>query len=293
MMSMRPRGLSISSPHSTYVGQVGRQKPQCTQSPTRAASGGWCSSKAGVSGAPDPREAQADRGARGARRDGTALTEVERAARADHLGRGLVGGPRAPVGAPAVQVVPVGSRRRRAGGRAVSQSPPSRRPGDSRRSGSKRSLTRCISAKASGTGPQWSRPVAHGGAAPEHDRGAVVRRERPRAARPARRRRLGAGSAAYATPVPVEAVTSAAGRQRVEHGGQRGRLVRQAQRRGRPGRRGACRTSRGHRRPRAAAAEQRDRPPRTAPRPTRGSTRTARRAASCPPSRRPARSRTA
>ena len=29
---MRPRGESISSPHSTYVGQVGRQNPQCTQS---------------------------------------------------------------------------------------------------------------------------------------------------------------------------------------------------------------------------------------------------------------------
>src|SRR6478672_13246723 len=43
---MRPRGESISSPHSTYVGQVGRQKPQCTQSPISAASGGWCSSKA-------------------------------------------------------------------------------------------------------------------------------------------------------------------------------------------------------------------------------------------------------
>ena len=30
---MRPRGESISSPHSWYVGQVGRQNPQCTQSP--------------------------------------------------------------------------------------------------------------------------------------------------------------------------------------------------------------------------------------------------------------------
>ena len=29
---IRPRGESISSPHSTYVGQVGRQNPQCTQS---------------------------------------------------------------------------------------------------------------------------------------------------------------------------------------------------------------------------------------------------------------------
>src|SRR5687767_834853 len=27
---MRPRGLSSSSPSSTYVGQVARQKPQCT-----------------------------------------------------------------------------------------------------------------------------------------------------------------------------------------------------------------------------------------------------------------------
>src|ERR671911_123423 len=44
---MRPRGLSISSPQSTYVGQVGRQNPQWTQSPMSAGSGGWCSSKAG------------------------------------------------------------------------------------------------------------------------------------------------------------------------------------------------------------------------------------------------------
>src|SRR5579863_9665678 len=29
---MRPRGESISSPHKTYVGHAGRQKPQCTQS---------------------------------------------------------------------------------------------------------------------------------------------------------------------------------------------------------------------------------------------------------------------
>ena len=33
---IRPRGESISSPHSTYVGQVGRQNPQCTQSATSA-----------------------------------------------------------------------------------------------------------------------------------------------------------------------------------------------------------------------------------------------------------------
>src|SRR6185436_17246129 len=45
---MRPRGESISSPHNTYVGQVGRQKPQCTQSPTSAASGGRWSSNAGT-----------------------------------------------------------------------------------------------------------------------------------------------------------------------------------------------------------------------------------------------------
>ena len=31
---IRPRGESISSPHSEYVGQAGRQKPQCTQSLT-------------------------------------------------------------------------------------------------------------------------------------------------------------------------------------------------------------------------------------------------------------------
>src|SRR4051812_30051723 len=36
---MRPRGESISSPHSRYVGQVGRQKPQCTQSATSCGSG--------------------------------------------------------------------------------------------------------------------------------------------------------------------------------------------------------------------------------------------------------------
>ena len=35
MSRMRPRGESISSPHSTYVGHVGRQKPQCTQSSMR------------------------------------------------------------------------------------------------------------------------------------------------------------------------------------------------------------------------------------------------------------------
>src|SRR5215203_6806868 len=44
---MRPRGESISSPKSTYVGHVGRQKPQCTHSSIRALSGGWWSSKAG------------------------------------------------------------------------------------------------------------------------------------------------------------------------------------------------------------------------------------------------------
>src|SRR3954453_17869576 len=36
---MRPRGESISSPHSRYVGQLGRQKPQCTQSATSCGSG--------------------------------------------------------------------------------------------------------------------------------------------------------------------------------------------------------------------------------------------------------------
>jgi hypothetical protein len=38
---IRPRGESISSPHSTYVGQVGRQKPQWTQSAISSAEGGW------------------------------------------------------------------------------------------------------------------------------------------------------------------------------------------------------------------------------------------------------------
>src|SRR5215218_4613589 len=56
---MRPRGESISSPQSTYVGQVGRQKPQWTQSSISSCSGGWWSSKAGrtatpVSGRPAP-----------------------------------------------------------------------------------------------------------------------------------------------------------------------------------------------------------------------------------------------
>src|SRR4028118_120060 len=44
---MRPRGESISSPKRTYVGHVGRQKPQWTQSSMRSFSGGWWSSKAG------------------------------------------------------------------------------------------------------------------------------------------------------------------------------------------------------------------------------------------------------
>src|SRR5262245_21977908 len=44
---MRPRGESISSPKSRYVGHVGRQKPQWTQSSMSAGSGGWCASNAG------------------------------------------------------------------------------------------------------------------------------------------------------------------------------------------------------------------------------------------------------
>ena len=36
--SMRPRGESISSPHDAYVGQAGRQKPQCTQSASKSRS---------------------------------------------------------------------------------------------------------------------------------------------------------------------------------------------------------------------------------------------------------------
>src|ERR687897_1098405 len=35
---MRPRGESASCPHKRYVGQVGRQKPQCTQSSRRSRS---------------------------------------------------------------------------------------------------------------------------------------------------------------------------------------------------------------------------------------------------------------
>lgn len=44
--TMRPRGESISSFHSTYVGQVGRQNPQCTQTSTSSFAGGRCSSNA-------------------------------------------------------------------------------------------------------------------------------------------------------------------------------------------------------------------------------------------------------
>ena len=39
---MRPRGESISSPHSRYVGHVGRQKPQCTQVSISAVGGASC-----------------------------------------------------------------------------------------------------------------------------------------------------------------------------------------------------------------------------------------------------------
>src|SRR3954452_22217269 len=42
---MRPRGESISSPHRAYVGQVGRQNPQCTQSEISSSDGGWCRPK--------------------------------------------------------------------------------------------------------------------------------------------------------------------------------------------------------------------------------------------------------
>ena len=40
MRTMRPRGESISSPHTTYVGQVGRQKPQWMQVLISAGSNG-------------------------------------------------------------------------------------------------------------------------------------------------------------------------------------------------------------------------------------------------------------
>ena len=36
---IRPRGESVSCPQSKYVGQVGRQKPQCTQSSRRSRTG--------------------------------------------------------------------------------------------------------------------------------------------------------------------------------------------------------------------------------------------------------------
>ena len=46
--TIRPRGESASSPHSEYVGQVGRQKPQCTQSSISDGSGGRSESHAGM-----------------------------------------------------------------------------------------------------------------------------------------------------------------------------------------------------------------------------------------------------
>src|SRR5207244_5877071 len=36
---MRPRGESISTPRTAYVGQVGRQNPQCTQRAMRSCAG--------------------------------------------------------------------------------------------------------------------------------------------------------------------------------------------------------------------------------------------------------------
>src|SRR5262245_61064066 len=45
---MRPRGESISSPHSTYVGHVGRQKPQCTHLSISDGAGGCSASNADV-----------------------------------------------------------------------------------------------------------------------------------------------------------------------------------------------------------------------------------------------------
>src|SRR5262245_43583036 len=45
---MRPRGESASSPHRTYVGQAGKQKPQCTQSSMSSRDGGCVESKIDV-----------------------------------------------------------------------------------------------------------------------------------------------------------------------------------------------------------------------------------------------------
>src|SRR5687767_11293939 len=39
MRWIRPRGESVSCPHKRYVGHVGRQKPQCTQSSRRSRPG--------------------------------------------------------------------------------------------------------------------------------------------------------------------------------------------------------------------------------------------------------------
>src|SRR5713226_4630848 len=41
---MRPRGQSISSPHTTYVGQTAKQNPQCTHLSMISFDGGWCAS---------------------------------------------------------------------------------------------------------------------------------------------------------------------------------------------------------------------------------------------------------
>src|SRR5688572_24859537 len=45
---MRPRGESISSPHSRYVGHVGRQNPQCTHLSMSAGDGASAPANAGV-----------------------------------------------------------------------------------------------------------------------------------------------------------------------------------------------------------------------------------------------------
>src|SRR3954453_11974028 len=123
---MRPRGESISSPQSTYVGQVGRQKPQWTQSSSRFSDGGGSASKAGR-GAWSPRPGTRPPGAPSAGGVGDDVGST--AAWADASPGGVVW--------------------------LVIQIPPTKRPGASRCCGSNWSFTRRISARP-GTGPHAS-----------------------------------------------------------------------------------------------------------------------------------------
>src|SRR3712207_4863809 len=62
MRTIRPRGESISSLHSWYVGHVGRQNPQWTQSSMRSGCGGlwWSNARSiGVTAISDPSDEDA------------------------------------------------------------------------------------------------------------------------------------------------------------------------------------------------------------------------------------------